>query len=242
MRPRASAQCPRRTAAVPFASQAKLSPVSSENQISITENPAAFLIRFATARPRPSSEGHCAQICVTAVSSNAPQAVEYLACCAPRSSSSQSTPRCSAGTSRGIHQSTVRRWSPRYALQCTLPCPAGCRARPLRALSAHNDGTSCRVRTLDIIADLLVQARSTSTSPSTERSCSSVMPPGRSRRGRSSASVMTVLSTPTPHAPPSSTAAILPSMSCITCAAVVVDGLPEVFAVRCCQRHARSRE
>ena len=56
------------------------------------------------------------------------------------------------------------------------------------------------------------------------------MPPGRSRRGRSSASVMTVLSTPTPHAPPSSTAAIFPSMSRMTCAAVVVEGRPEVFA------------
>ena len=39
-----------------------------------------------------------------------------------------------------------------------------------------------------------------------------------------------MLSTPTPHAPPSNTAAILPSMSRMTCAAVVVEGRPEVFA------------
>ena len=46
----------------------------------------------------------------------------------------------------------------------------------------------------------------------------------------SSASVMTVDSTPTPHGPPSRIAAILPSISRRTCSAVVVDGRPEVFA------------
>ena len=37
-------------------------------------------------------------------------------------------------------------------------------------------------------------------------------------------------STPTAHAPPSTTAAILPAMSSMTCAAVVVEGRPEVLA------------
>ncbi len=73
-------------------------------------------------------------------------------------------------------------------------------------------------------------ARSTSTSPSTARSCSSEMPPGRSRRGRAPHSETTVDSTPTVHAPPSTTAAILPFKSSMTCCAVVVEGRPDRFA------------
>ena len=86
-------------------------------------------------------------------------------------------------------------------------------------------------RGLSPAAICCVTALSTATSPSTARSSSSGSPPGRSRRGRSSASVITVLSTPTPHAPPSNTAAILPSMSSRTCAAVVQLGRPEVLAL-----------
>ena len=73
-------------------------------------------------------------------------------------------------------------------------------------------------------------ARSTSTSPSTDCSCSSEIPPGRSSRGRAPHSDTTVDSTPTEHGPPSTTAAILPCKSSMTCCAVVVDGLPEVLA------------
>ena len=74
------------------------------------------------------------------------------------------------------------------------------------------------------------RARSTSTVPSTCSSCSSEIPPGRSSRGRSPHRETTVDSTPTEQGPPSTTAAILPFKSSITCCAVVVDGRPEVLA------------
>ena len=39
--------------------------------------------------------------------------------------SSRSTPRCSSGTYSCTHQSTARRWSPRYALRCTFAVSCG---------------------------------------------------------------------------------------------------------------------
>jgi hypothetical protein len=80
------------------------------------------------------------------------------------------------------------------------------------------------------IADL-TQALSTSTAPMTASISSCVTIPGRRMRGGSVARVMTVLSTPTSHAPPSMTASILPSISAITSLALVGLGLPEIFAL-----------
>ena len=75
-----------------------------------------------------------------------------------------------------------------------------------------------------------VTASSISAAPTTPRIISAVMRPGRSTRGTSPVTSTTVDSTPTSHGPPSTMAAMRPSKSWATCAAVVGLGLPDRLA------------
>ena len=71
---------------------------------------------------------------------------------------------------------------------------------------------------------------STVTAPRTERSCSKVIPPGRSSIGGWTVRSMIVDSNPTLQSPPSKTAGIFPDRSSSTWRSVVVLGRPERFA------------
>ena len=84
--------------------------------------------------------------------------------------------------------------------------------------------------TLAFSAGFSSTARSTSTLPSTRRSCSTEMPPGRSTRGISVTTVITVDSTPTSQSPPFTMPSTRPMRSSHTCGNDVGLGRPERFA------------
>ena len=126
------------------------------------------------------------------------------------------------------------RWAAIYAAAISIRVAAHDRDRRFGRVVAvfHARGGN-----LDVVADFLLKARPTSTSSGTERSCSERIPPGRSRRGVLDARERDDCALHAePHAPPSRTAAILPSMSRMT----FVGGGGGVVCPRCSRRAPRA--